>query len=69
MVTVSATRWGSCQKMVAKVDEKDKVISQVLSADKKTRHWVSTKQDMDVLESMNEVLKPVLESTDSLAGE
>ncbi len=50
LVTESPTRWGSCQKMVARVVEQHKTISQVLTADKKTRHLVPTWQDMDVLE-------------------
>lgn len=69
LVTESPTRWGSRQKMVARVVEQHKAISQVLTADKKTRHLVPTWQDMDVLESMNEALKPLLEFTDSLSGE
>ncbi len=69
MVTESPTRWGSRQKMVARVIEQHKAISQVLTADKKTRHLVPTWQDTDVLESINEALKPLLEFTDSLSGE
>ncbi len=42
MVTESPTRWGSRQKMVARVIEQHKAISQVLTADKKTRHLVPT---------------------------
>ncbi|KAL1254476.1 hypothetical protein QQF64_016705 [Cirrhinus molitorella] len=69
MVTESPTRWGSRQKMVARVIEQHKAISQVLTADKKTRHLVPTWQDIDVLESINEGLKSLLEFTDSLSGE
>lgn len=69
LVTESPTRWGSRQKMVARMIEQHKAISQVLTADKKTRHLVLTWQDIDVLESMNEALKPLLEFTDSLSGE
>ncbi|XP_028980083.1 zinc finger BED domain-containing protein 1-like [Esox lucius] len=69
LVTESPTRWGSRQKMVARMIEQHKAISQVLSADKKTRHLVPTWQDIEVLESMNEALKPLLEFTDSLSGE
>ncbi|KAI7799132.1 putative zinc finger BED domain-containing protein 1-like, partial [Triplophysa rosa] len=69
LTTESPTRWGSRQKMVSRVIEQHKAISQVLAADKKTRHLVPTWQDMDVLESVNEALKPLLEFTDSLSGE
>lgn len=66
LVTESPTRWGSHQKMVV---EQHKAISQVLSADKKTRHLVPSWQDLDVLESLHVALNPLLEFTDSLSGE
>lgn len=69
LVTDSPTRWGSRQKMVARVLEQQKAIAQVLASDRKTRHLVPTWQDIDVLESMNEALSPLLEFTDSLSGE
>ncbi len=69
MVTESPTRWGSRQKMVASVIEQHKAISQVLTAVKKKRNLVPTWQDIDVLESINDALKPLLEFTDSLSGE
>ena len=55
--------------MIGRVLEQHKAISQVLSADKKTRHLVPTWQDIDVMESMHEALNPLLEFTDSLSGE
>lgn len=69
LITESPTRWGSRQKMVARVLEQQKAISEVLSADKSTRHLIPTWQDIDVLESMNAALAPLLEFTDSLSGE
>ncbi|XP_039901550.1 E3 SUMO-protein ligase ZBED1-like [Simochromis diagramma] len=69
LVTESPTRWGSRQKMVGRVLEQHKAISQVLSADKKTRHLVPSWQDLDVLESVHVALNPLLEFTDSLSGE
>ncbi|KAL3991353.1 troponin I, fast skeletal muscle [Sarotherodon galilaeus] len=69
LVTESPTRWGSRQKMVGRVLEQHKAISQVLSADKKTRHLVPSWQDLDVLESVHGALNPLLEFTDSLSGE
>lgn len=69
IVTESPTRWGSHQKMVARVLEQEKAISQVLSVDKKTRHLVPTWQDIDILESLHKALNPLLDFTDALSGE
>ncbi|XP_041841381.1 E3 SUMO-protein ligase ZBED1-like isoform X2 [Melanotaenia boesemani] len=69
LVTESPTRWGSRQKMVERMLEQQKAISQVLGADKKTRHLVPSWQDIDVLESVHGALNPLLEFTDSLSGE
>jgi len=44
-------------------------LTQVLQADKKTRHLALTWQDMDVLESVNKALSPLVEFTDALSGE
>lgn len=69
LITETPTRWGSMQAMVERVIEQEKALSQVLRADKKTRHLVPTWQDMDVLESMNKALSPLKEFTDALSGE
>lgn len=69
LCTESATRWGSRQKMIARVLEQQKPISQVLGADKHTRHLIPNWQDIEVWESMNEALGPLVEFTDSLSGE
>lgn len=69
MITESPTRWGSRQKMIERVLEQEKAISQVLGADKKTRHLVPTWQDIDVLESVSKALSPLMEFTDALSGE
>ncbi|XP_055051262.1 E3 SUMO-protein ligase ZBED1-like [Misgurnus anguillicaudatus] len=69
LVTESLTRWGSRQKMVARVLEQQKAITEVLSSDKNNRHLIPTWQDIDVLESMHAALTPLLEFTDSLSGE
>ena len=55
--------------MIGRVLEQSKALSQVLSADKKTRHLVPTWQDTDVLESINNALGPLQEFTDALSGE
>lgn len=59
LITETPTRWGSMQAMVERVIEQEKALSQVLRADKKTRHLVPTWQDMDVLESMNKASQGV----------
>ncbi|XP_061780376.1 E3 SUMO-protein ligase ZBED1 [Nerophis lumbriciformis] len=69
LVTESPTRWGSRQKMVARVLEQQKAIAEVLFADKNNRHLIPTWQDIGVLESLHEALTPLLEFTDSLSGE
>ncbi|KAJ4941983.1 hypothetical protein JOQ06_011854 [Pogonophryne albipinna] len=55
--------------MIERVLEQERAISQVLAADKKTRHLVLTWQDLEVLESVLKALKPLLEFTDALSGE
>ena len=64
LITESPTRWGSRQKMVARVLEQQKAIIDVLSADKNNRHLIPTWQDIDILESMNAALTPLLEFTE-----
>lgn len=44
-------------------------MSQVLAADKRNRHLVPNWQDIEVWESMNEALGPLVDFTDSLSGE
>ncbi|KAK1906521.1 Zinc finger BED domain containing protein 1 [Dissostichus eleginoides] len=69
LISESPTRWGSRAKMIERVLEQERAISQVLAADKKTRHLVLTWQDLEVLESVLKALKPLLEFTDALSGE
>ncbi|KAL3972557.1 cathepsin X [Sarotherodon galilaeus] len=69
LITDTPTRWSSLQLMINRVIEQEKALSQVLRADKKTRHLVLTWQDMDVLESLNKALSPLTEFTDALSGE
>lgn len=69
LYTESLNRWGSRQKMIARVLEQQKPISQVLAADKRNRHLVPNWQDIEVWESMNEALGPLVDFTDSLSGE
>lgn len=46
--------------------EQSKTLSQVLSEDKKTRQLVPIWQDTEVLESVNNALRPLQECTDAL---
>ncbi|XP_047656263.1 E3 SUMO-protein ligase ZBED1-like [Tachysurus fulvidraco] len=69
LITDTPTRWGSRQMMIQRVLEQEKALSQVLKADKKTKHLVPTWQDTDVLESISRTLGPLLEFTDALSGE
>lgn len=69
LISESPTKWGSREKMIERVLEQEQAISQVLAADKKTRHLLLTWQDLEVLESVHKALKPLLEFTDALSGE
>ncbi len=69
LITETPTRWGSRQMMIQRVLEQEKALSQVLKADRKTKHLVPTWQDTDVLESISRTLGPLLEFTDVLSGE
>ena len=55
--------------MIQRVIEQEKAISQVLRAERKTRHLVPSWQEMDVLESVSKTLGPLIEFTDALSGE
>lgn len=54
--------------MIERVLEQQRALSDVLSADRKSRHLVPTWQDLDVLESVNQGLQPLQEFTDALSG-
>lgn len=69
LITESATRWGSRQLMIERVLEQEAALAKVLSSDKKTRHLVPTWQDLEVLEAVQKVLKPLQDFTDALSGE
>lgn len=69
LITESPTRWGSRHAMIARVLEQEKAISKVLSADRKTRHLAPSWQDIEVLESIDKALNPLVEFTDALSGE
>ncbi|XP_026028480.1 zinc finger BED domain-containing protein 1-like [Astatotilapia calliptera] len=69
LITECPTRWGSRQKMIERVLEQQRAISDVISADKKSRHLIPTWQDLEVLESVNQALHPLQDFTDALSGE
>ncbi|CAM4549683.1 unnamed protein product [Leuciscus chuanchicus] len=69
LITESPTRWGSRFKMMERVLEQEKAITQVLAADQKSRHLLPTWQDIDVLEAITKALKPLQDFTDALSGE
>lgn len=67
--TESPTRWGSRLAMIERILEQSKAITDVLKADKKTKHLTPTWQDLDVMESMKKALGPLRDFTDALSGE
>lgn len=69
LITESVTRWGSRQQMIERFLEQEGAITKVLSADKKSRHFVPTWQDIEVLEAIQKALKPLQDFTDALSGE
>ena len=69
LITETPTRWGSRQQMIERVLEQEEALTQVLRADKKTRHLVLTWQDIEVLEAVSKALSPLVDFTDALSGE
>ncbi|KAL4008423.1 hypothetical protein ACER0C_002275 [Sarotherodon galilaeus] len=69
LITECPTRWGSKEKMIARVLEQMKAISQVLTGDRHARSLIPTWQDAEVLESIHKALHPLSEFTDALSGE
>ncbi|XDV32938.1 hypothetical protein PO909_003585 [Leuciscus waleckii] len=63
------TRWGTKQKMVARVLEQVPAIRRVLMDDRRSQHLIPTWQDIEVLESINAALKKVADFTDALSCE
>ncbi|XP_059379463.1 E3 SUMO-protein ligase ZBED1-like [Carassius carassius] len=70
LITDCATRWGSKQQMVERMLEQEQAIKRVFAQDKSRRPLPQlTWQDISVLESVNNALKPVVDFTDILSGE
>ncbi len=55
--------------MVKRILEQESAIRVVLSADRKVSHLVPTWQDIDVLQSIDKALSPLISLTDILSGE
>lgn len=67
--TDKTTRWGSKQQMVERMLEQQQAIKRVFGQDKSRRLLPQlTWQDINVLKSVNNVLKPVADFTDILSG-
>ncbi|MBN3304946.1 ZBED1 protein, partial [Amia calva] len=69
LISETPTRWGSRQQVVKRVLEQKRAITEVLSKDKTTRSLVPTWQDVDVLESIDAALSPLLQFTNASSGE
>ena len=69
LITDCATRWGTKQKMIERMLEQRRALTDVLSGDRKARHLVPSWQDIEVLESVHHSLRPLQEFTDALSGE
>ncbi|KAJ8349334.1 hypothetical protein SKAU_G00244640 [Synaphobranchus kaupii] len=62
-------QWGSKQRMVDRILQQAQAIRQVQTDDRRASHSTLTWQDIQVLESVNKVLKPVADFTDIMSGE
>ncbi|XP_011408230.1 PREDICTED: zinc finger BED domain-containing protein 1-like [Amphimedon queenslandica] len=63
------TRWGTTQKMIARILEQQQAITFVLSSDRKSSHLIPSWQDIDVWGAINEALSPLADFTDIMSGE
>ncbi|XP_065138382.2 E3 SUMO-protein ligase ZBED1-like [Paramisgurnus dabryanus] len=68
LTTEMPTRWGSRQMMIKRVLEQERAISQLLKADKKSRHLVLSWQDVDVLEEIVLLIKAQQDTLSGAAG-
>ncbi|KAK6181734.1 hypothetical protein SNE40_009530 [Patella caerulea] len=69
LIAECETRWGSMQKMIARLLEQETAIQRVLSGNRKTVHLIPKWQDVEVLEAVNKAIEPLAELTDALSGE
>ena len=61
--------WGSTYLMISRILEQQQALSAVLAEDKKNWHRMPTDTELSVLETVNDILKPLSYLTDALAGE
>ena len=64
-----ATRWGSTSSMMERIYEQQEAVRIVLAGDRKVSHLILTWQDVDVIDSVLAVLRPLQQLTDLLSGE
>lgn len=65
----SVTCWGSTLSMMDRILEQQEAVGVVLASDRKVSHLILTWQDVDVVESVLAVLRPLQQLTDLLSGE
>lgn len=63
------TRWGSCYNMIKRVLENEQVLRNVLGEDPTDKQCIPSRQQFDVMESVQKALSPISELTDLLSGE
>lgn len=68
VITEGPTRWDTEQQMKDRTLEQQRAVT-ILSENRSTQHFDPTRQDTEVLESVNKALKPLQEFTDALSGE
>ena len=62
-------RWGSTYEMVSHIVELQQALSAVLSEDRKIWHKMPSNVEFSVLETIVDILRPLLYLTDALLGE
>ena len=62
-------RWGSTYEMVSHIVELQQALSAVLSEDGKIWHKMPSNVEFSVLETIVDILRPLLYLTDALLGE
>ena len=63
------TRWGSTFEMISRILEQQQALSAVLAEDRKNWHRMINDNELSVLETVYDILKPLSYLTDALACE